>query len=169
MCNYFMFDFYKKDQNGFSLIELLVAITVIGILASVSYVGFGKIQASARDDKRVGDLAMIKMALRSYSLDNDDYPVTGHKISIGGEKNKDKEFSSALEQKYIKVLPKDPLYPQKDENGKEYYYFYKGEKDPDSFVVCARTESKSGFSCACLDEKVNSKVSYLDFAACPDN
>ena len=153
----------KNDQSGFTLIELLVVITIIGILSSAAYVGFGSIKAGARDNTRISDLAMIKAALSLYYIDNGNdlinpYPVVGPEILIGSGTIDDQNFSTALTPKYIKALPMDPLYPQE-------YYAYRAEKDPDSFTVCAKMEAKSGFACACLDQKVNSGVSYL--ASCP--
>ena len=148
----------KNNQGGFTLIELLVVITVIGILSSAAYVGFGSIKAGARDNTRISDLAMIKTALSLYYIDNSDdssnpYPVVGPEILIGDGTINDQYFSTALAPKYIKALPEDPLYPQE-------YYKYKATKSPDVFIVCAKMEARSGIECACLDEKVNSGVSY---------
>ncbi len=148
----------KNNQDGFTIIELLVVITVIGILSSAAYVGFGSIKAGARDNTRISDLSMIKTALSLYYIDNGDdpnnpYPVVGPEISIGDGTVNDQYFSTALVPRYIKVLPKDPLYPQE-------YYRYKATNSPDAFIFCAKMEARSGIECACLDEKVNSGVSY---------
>jgi prepilin-type N-terminal cleavage/methylation domain-containing protein len=155
--------FEKNNQSGFTLVELLVVITIIGVLSSTAYIGFGRIKAGARDDTRISDLAIIKTALSLYYIDNGNdpsnpYPVVGPKILIGDGTIDDQNFSIALAPKYIKVLPKDPSYPQE-------YYAYRAEKNPGSFNVCAKMEAKSGIACACLDQKVNSGVSY--FASCP--
>ena len=46
-------------QKGFSLIEILVVIAIIGVLASVAFVALGTVRLKARDTKRKVDLSQI--------------------------------------------------------------------------------------------------------------
>jgi len=148
----------KNGRKGFTLVELLVVITIIGILSSIAYIGFENMRASARDDTRISDLAKIRMALKLYYIDNDAYPVNGYEISIGGPSSFDQEFSSALQPKYIKVLPTDPSYPQEYEAGLKYYYVYIAGSE--GYNLCAKMEVRFGF--ACFDEKTNSGIFYIE-------
>lgn len=55
-----------KETLGFTLIELMVAIAIVAILATIGIIAFGATQASARDAKRKGDLEDIKKGLYLY-------------------------------------------------------------------------------------------------------
>lgn len=54
------------QNTGFTLIELMVAIAIVAVLATIGIVAFGATQKSARDAKRKGDLEDIKKALYLY-------------------------------------------------------------------------------------------------------
>jgi type IV pilus assembly protein PilA len=59
--------FKKSGYKGFSLIELLIVIAILGILSSVVALGFTKAQKSARDAGRRSDLAQFRSALESFA------------------------------------------------------------------------------------------------------
>lgn len=68
-----------KRSKGFTLIELMVVIAVIGILASIALVSLTGVQRSARDAQRKSDLASYRTALEgSYAqgTSNQSYPGT---------------------------------------------------------------------------------------------
>ena len=56
-----------KKQVGFTIVELLVVIVVVGILAAISVVAYTGIQERARDAQRSQDMAAIKKALLMYN------------------------------------------------------------------------------------------------------
>ena len=56
----------KINKSGFTLVELLIVIIVIGILASIVLVTFNGSQAKARDARRISDLNNIADAIGSY-------------------------------------------------------------------------------------------------------
>lgn len=62
-------------KKGFTLIELMVVMTVIAILATIALFGFGKAQASARDASRQQIMNGYRTALERYYGDNQYYPV----------------------------------------------------------------------------------------------
>ena len=68
----------KNKRKGFTLIEMLIVIALIGILAGVviSVINIPKTQARSRDSKRVGDVKRIQTALELYFADNRKYPVS---------------------------------------------------------------------------------------------
>ncbi len=61
-------------QTGFTIVELLIVIVVIGILAAITIVAYGGIQARARDSQRQSDVRAITKALELYYTDNGRYP-----------------------------------------------------------------------------------------------
>jgi len=62
----------KKD--GFSLIELLVVISIIAVLAAVLMMNLVGARERARDSQKIQDLNNLKNALRMYYNDNQKYP-----------------------------------------------------------------------------------------------
>lgn len=66
----------KKIQSGFTIIELLIVIAVIGILALLTINSYVGINARARDTNRVSDITNIKEKLEEYYNENNGYPNT---------------------------------------------------------------------------------------------
>jgi len=97
----------KNTYRGFTLVELLIAISLIGILTGVllAVINPRGIQARARDSQRVSDLAKIKVALENYFADNRVYPSNSD--SVAGYVDIS-TFSAVLEGKYINKLSDDP-------------------------------------------------------------
>jgi prepilin-type N-terminal cleavage/methylation domain-containing protein len=56
----------KKNKSGFTLVELLTVIAIIGILATVVTVGLGSSKAKGRDAIRMGDIASLSKAAELY-------------------------------------------------------------------------------------------------------
>jgi prepilin-type N-terminal cleavage/methylation domain-containing protein len=66
-----------KRKNGFTLFELLVSISIIGILTAVVAFSFSSAQKKARDSRRVTDMNTIqKAAEQYYSANNYTYPTS---------------------------------------------------------------------------------------------
>jgi prepilin-type N-terminal cleavage/methylation domain-containing protein len=61
-------------HRGFTVIELLVVITIIGILAGILIIAYNGVQQNARDSKRAGVVTTIDEALEKYYLKNGEYP-----------------------------------------------------------------------------------------------
>lgn len=59
---------FRRTSRGFTVVELLIVIVVIGILAGIVAVSYNRSQALARDTKRVADLQAISEAITAYRL-----------------------------------------------------------------------------------------------------
>ena len=107
-----------KKKNGFTLLELLVVIGIIGVLVSLAAVSYSSAQRKSRDSRRQGDMKSIQSALEvSYSENSYVYPITCSGAST-----------------YIKgTWPVDPV--SADE------LMYTEFCDVDSYYVCAKLEA----------------------------
>ena len=66
----------KFSAQGFTLIELMVVISIIAILATIGLFSIRNAQASARDAKRTAAITGIQVALERYYSDTQLYPNT---------------------------------------------------------------------------------------------
>lgn len=64
--------------RGFSLIELLVVVAIIGILVAIAVPNFLQAQTRSKVSKAMADLKTISSALEIYRTDNNDYPPNSH-------------------------------------------------------------------------------------------
>lgn len=107
-----------KIEGGFTLVELLIVITILGILASIALVAFRSAQTRGRDAQRKSDLKQMNSALELFYADYQKYPNavgvapaacpytppnTWAACSWGTG-----EFTDG-KTVYFKVLPKDPV------------------------------------------------------------
>ena len=65
-----------EKRKGFTLIEMLIVVAIVGILASVVLIGLGPTQRSGRDARRLADLKQVQTGLELYYQKNGSYPNT---------------------------------------------------------------------------------------------
>lgn len=70
----YMLDSTERKRKGFTLIEMLIVVAIIGILASVVLVGLGPVQRRGRDARRLADLREVQNALELYFSKCGYYP-----------------------------------------------------------------------------------------------
>lgn len=65
----------KKRSEGFTIVELLIVIVIIGILATLVIVVFTGVTQKARDSKRQTNIAAVDSHLEAYYAQNGAYPT----------------------------------------------------------------------------------------------
>lgn len=116
-----------RQQKGFTLIEILVAIAIIGLLAALTIVSLSSSKAKGRDAARKSDIEDLAQNMELYFGDLGQYPLP---IPSG-------ELSPSLDvlvsEEYVGALPEDPL------NESLYIYTYK--QVGDVYVLSAKVEN----------------------------
>lgn len=106
-------------QKGFSLIEIMVVVVILGILASIVVPKIVSRPDDARRVKARQDVLAIQSALELYKLDNGFYPTTDQGLAALVKQPTTNPQVSSWKQ-YLKSIPKDPW-------GREYLYMTPGE------------------------------------------
>jgi general secretion pathway protein G len=100
---------YGLGQAGFTLIEIMVVVVILGILAAVVVPRIMDRPDQARTVKASQDIRTLENALRIYRLDNYVYPTTDQGLEALVEKPLSQpEPRKWKEGGYIDRLPKDP-------------------------------------------------------------
>lgn len=102
-----------KQQSGFTLIEIMVVVVILGILASVVVPRIMDNPDKARVAKAKQDIRALESALDIYRLDNFSYPSTDDGLEALVQKPAN--APNWKEGGYVKKLNKDPW-------GREYQY-----------------------------------------------
>lgn len=142
--------FKKNRRKGFTLIELMVTISIIAILSTVGYVTYSNAQSTARDARRRQDLRSMISALELYyQQNNNQFPIRSTSIKSTDTTGAWK-LSSFLTND-ISQLPADPI------NDTTYYYLY--NSDGTTYHLCAKLEkpqaSDSDNGCSSIDTNFN--------------
>lgn len=142
----------KKTSSGFTIVELLIVIVVIGILAAITIVAYNGVQSRARDGSRQSGMNTIEKALQLFFADNGGYPNCLNAVYQPGTATGGctvAGLASALVPKYISSLPTDPK-----NSGNDVYQYAFGFKKTgaatfigdtsNNFITGMRLETVSG-------------------------
>lgn len=98
-----------RPANGFTLLELLVVLVILGLLATVAGVTyFGRVE-TARQQKIEADFATLATGLSLYRLDNGTLPTTAQ--GLGALRERPQLPPQAVRYKsggYVADVPEDP-------------------------------------------------------------
>jgi len=111
----------NRKQAGFTLLEIMVVIVILGILASMVLPNLLGNKEKAERQKVVSDITTLESAMDMYKLDNSRFPTTDQGLDALVEKPEiDPQPRNYREDGYIKRLPQDPW-------GGEYLLLSPGE------------------------------------------
>ena len=120
---------FRLKQSGFTIVELLIVIVVIGILAAITIVAYNGIQARASFSKNQSDLSSLNKALQLYYAQNGAYPSTSGNW-MGYYSAKNDSFIPGLAPNFISSTPQVglstqyPTYVYRSDDGSEYKLIY---------------------------------------------
>lgn len=97
-----------QKEDGFTLLELLIVIVIIGILAVLIIPNLVSGPQRARDAQRKSDLRNIKTSLETYYNDNNSYPTAGGVSCTPSASTCLGTVLTTGTTPYMKVVPADP-------------------------------------------------------------
>lgn len=154
-----------KRKLGFTLLEIMVAVSIMMIISGVSLASFTFSQRKSRDARRKSDLSQIARALQVFNEDFGRYPLDENGEIIGCQSDESDEledcawsgvfaaYPNATYQLYMSKLPEDP------KTSYSYYYVSDGdnfnlhaglENDKDKDYRSDLTQDCGGVTCSYL-------------------
>jgi type II secretion system protein G len=127
-------------RNGFTLVEILIVIAIMGILALVTVTQFTAAKTKARDVARKSDLNTVAKALNTFYADYGKFPKpTGGEndatvIDINDLMEKNAEFKDKDNYTYVKIMPRE-------NKGGKAPFCYKWSNDQKSFALFSILEN----------------------------
>lgn len=118
--------------KGFTLVELLIVIAIIGVLSALLMANFIGVRQRARDAQRKSDLRQIQAALELYRSDLGGYPDEAALVFGGQLAN----TSAGNDTVYMQKVPTDPI-------NSSYPYSYVSDGSSYSLVACLENASDS--------------------------
>jgi type II secretion system protein G len=86
-------------QRGFTLIELIVVMAIVGLLASIAAPRYFKSIDRAKEATLRSSLAVMRTAIDQFAADRGRYPET---------------LDELVNERYLRMLPEDPLTGRRD-------------------------------------------------------
>lgn len=105
----------KLKLQGFTIVELLIVIAIIGMLASIVLVQIQEVRKKQRDAEREQEIKTLQNALALYVSNATTYPITSGAVALTGT---DSVSLALINADAIRAIPIDPL------NTGNYRYVY---------------------------------------------
>jgi len=126
---------------GFSLVELLVTVSIISILIAIGIASYSTINKQSRDAKRKSDLEQIRAALEMYRADNGFYPTANGANWISAS-DPAVGLITPLVPTYIAGIPRDPKSTDPSA-GQNYMYLAKNAVSGVYYGYCVSAQMES--------------------------
>lgn len=130
-------------KKSFTLIEILVVSTIIGLLSAAAFVSFTQFSKQSRDARRKTDIEQVRAALEMYRSNNNTYPANLSVLTSGVI--------------YLQSVPVDP-------QSSSYSYYYSGSAS--DFTLGAHLETDS-VTCQALSAQCGGTSGGCTYCAGP--
>ena len=88
-----------KNEAGFTLMELMIVMMIIGVLTTLAIPSFVSAVRSAKEAVLKEDLRVMRSAIDSYTMDKQTAPQS---------------LDDLVQEGYLKVIPEDPMTKSRD-------------------------------------------------------
>lgn len=126
----------RINPRGFTLIELMIAITIVAVMATVGLAILSQVQKAGRDSKRTSDIEEVRKATETMKIVTGTYPTTLEAMASYFERG---------------AAPTDPA------GGAAYVYQNLGER----YVICATIEACATNVSRCTNNGVTSSTTSV--------
>lgn len=140
-------------KKGFTLIEMLVVISIIGVLASLAIISYTGTQKSARDTQRKSDLRQYQNSLEVFANKNNGF------YSSRTSQNGVSASDTLCDDLGITNCPSDP----REEDDPTFSYKYQtdgsdsGDTDAINYILWAKLENTADYWVVCSGGKIGTK------------
>lgn len=153
----------RLKTKGFTLVEMLVVISIIGLLAALSVVSFTSSQKQARDTKRKSDLKFYQNGLETFANNNSGfYPMWASGLNASGT-----QFCSG--SLAATNCPEDPKYA----TDTSYYYHYQsdgavnnGNVQATKYILWSKIENGTGYWVVCSSGSTFGTANQPNISSC---
>jgi uncharacterized protein (TIGR02145 family) len=117
---------FSSPKNFFTVVELLIVISIIGIIISISFISYSNVRQKSRDTKRITDIKLIQKSLEDYYRNEGAYPIslTPGQSLVG----------SSSSSTYLQVIPQNPS-PRNDGACLDGEYTYRSTATGTNYMI----------------------------------
>jgi prepilin-type N-terminal cleavage/methylation domain-containing protein len=142
-----------KTLKAFTLIEILIVISIIGILTSLATVSYVSSQKQVRDLQRKSDLNQYRTALENYANSHSGlYPVKGAKAVA--------DTLCVASLLNLTSCPADPKSPT-------HVYYYLSDTNGTTYLLWSDSETKTDKNWVVCSNGKSNYVTKTNFDSCP--
>lgn len=130
-----------STKRGFTVLELLVVVAIIGIVSAAALVLLSDTRARSRDARRLQDIRELEKALNLYYAENGNFPVSVSTTTLTGS---DSLSNTLVNGDFLAGGISDPVHPT-------YTYSYGTNSEGSDFTIgfCLETDTVQTFEVGC--------------------